>query len=170
MTKKGSKLNFWIAFDFAGTMKTCWMAPSFSSTITTSLVIDRDGHVTFRTMQLHDVFPQLVNGTWRTSDEAKAADAERIAEADSELREKAPMQAFWGTLGPALKAQDSSTAFSAAKEGVAVMPDDINVHLDHEDPALHTIYDMQTELRVMRRFVRDAIENESELCDTSIHE
>ncbi|MET3909873.1 hypothetical protein ABID59_004230 [Bradyrhizobium sp. S3.3.6] len=50
------------------------------------------------------------------------------------------------------------------------MPDDINVHLDHEDPALHTIYDMQTESRVMRRFVRDAIANESELCDTSIHE
>ncbi|MET4072423.1 thiol-disulfide isomerase/thioredoxin, partial [Bradyrhizobium sp. S3.2.6] len=132
LTKKVSKLNFRIAFDYAGNMKKCWMAPSLSSTIPTSFVIDRDGLVAFigPPMQLYDVFPKIVNGTWRTSDEAIAADAERIAEAESEMREKARVQAFWGKLGPALKAQDSSTAFTAAKEGVAVMPDDINVHLD----------------------------------------
>ncbi|WP_354133178.1 TlpA disulfide reductase family protein [Bradyrhizobium sp. RT9a] len=119
LTEKGSKLKFRIAFDYAGKMKKLWMAPSFSTTIPTSFVIDRDGHVAFigHPMQLYDVFPKIVNGTWRTSDEAKAAEAERIAEAESEMREKARMQAFWGKLGPALKAQDSSTALSAAKEG-----------------------------------------------------
>ncbi|MET3909874.1 thiol-disulfide isomerase/thioredoxin [Bradyrhizobium sp. S3.3.6] len=35
LTKKGSKLNVRIAFDYAGTMKKCWMAPSLSSTIPT---------------------------------------------------------------------------------------------------------------------------------------
>ncbi|MET4031096.1 MULTISPECIES: TlpA disulfide reductase family protein [unclassified Bradyrhizobium] len=165
LTKKGSELNFRIAFEYAGKMKKCWMAPSVSSTIPTSFVIDRDGHVAFigRPMQLYDVFPKIANGTWRTSDEAKAADAERIAEAESEMREKALMQAFWGNFGPALKAQGSSTAFSAAKEGVAVMSDDINVHLVHEDLALHTIPDKQTGLPVMRELARDAIEKQSEL-------
>ncbi|TYL86164.1 TlpA family protein disulfide reductase [Bradyrhizobium cytisi] len=135
LTKKGSKLNFRIAFDYAGKMKKLWMAPSFSTTIPTSFVIDRDGHVAFigHPMQLYDVFPKIENGTWRTSDEAKAAEAERIAEAESKMREKARMQAFWGKLGPTLKAQDCSTALSAAKEGVAVMPDDINVRVVHAD-------------------------------------
>ncbi|UFW71387.1 hypothetical protein [Bradyrhizobium sp. WU425] len=91
------------------------MAPSFSITIPNSFVIDREGHVAFigHPMQLYDVFPKIVNGTWRTSDEAKAADAARIAEAKSKMREKARMQAFWGKLGPASKAQDSSTTLWA---------------------------------------------------------
>ncbi|MET4279116.1 MULTISPECIES: TlpA disulfide reductase family protein [unclassified Bradyrhizobium] len=165
LTKKGAKLNFRIAFDYAGKMKKSWMAPSLSSTIPTSFVIDRDGRVAFigHPMQLYDVFPTIVNGTWRTSDEAKAADAERIAEAESEMREKARTQAFWGKIGLALKAKDSSTALSAAKEGVAIMPDEINVHLVHEDLALHKIHDMQTGLPVMRQLARDAIEKQSEL-------
>ncbi|WP_377828055.1 hypothetical protein ACFKHW_28950 [Bradyrhizobium lupini] len=148
------------------------MAPSLSSTIPTSFVIDRDGNVAFvgPPMQLYDVFPRIVNGTWRTSDEAKAADDERIAEAELIVREKAPVQAFWGKLGRAPKAQDSSTALSAAKEGVAVMPDGINVHLVHADLAPHKIHDMQAGLRVMHRLVRDAIEKQSEVCDTSTHE
>ncbi|MGY4431099.1 thiol-disulfide isomerase/thioredoxin [Bradyrhizobium sp. F1.13.1] len=164
LTKNGSNLNFRIAFDYAGKMKKSWLAPSLSSTIPTSFVIDRDGHVAFigHPMQLYDVFPKIVNGTWRTSDEAKAADAGRIAEAEAEMREKARMQAFWGKLEPALKAQDSSTALSA-KEGLAVMPDDINVHLVHPDLALHKIHDMQTGLPVMRQLARDAIEKQSEL-------
>ncbi|MET4348799.1 TlpA disulfide reductase family protein [Bradyrhizobium sp. RT9a] len=165
LTKKGLELNFRIAFDYAGKMKKSWMAPRLSSTIPTSFVIDRDGHVAFigHPMQLYDVFPKIANGTWRTSDEAKAADAGRIAEAKSEMREKDRMQAFWGKLGVALKAQDSSTALSGAKEGVAVMPDDINVHLVHEDLALHKIHDMETGLPVMRQLARDAIEKQSEL-------
>ncbi|WP_275173683.1 TlpA disulfide reductase family protein [Bradyrhizobium sp. CSS354] len=165
LTKNGSELNFRIAFDYAGNMKKSWMAPSLSSTIPTSFVIDRDGRVAFigHPMQLYDVFPTIVNGTWRTSDEAKAADAKRIAEAESEMREKARTQAFWGKIGLALKAKDSSTALSAAKEGVAIMPDEINVHLVHEDLALHKIHDMQTGLPVMRQLARDAIEKQSEL-------
>ncbi|MDH2347142.1 TlpA disulfide reductase family protein [Bradyrhizobium sp. SSUT77] len=165
LTEKGSKLKFRIAFDYAGKMKKLWMAPSFSTTIPTSFVIDRDGHVAFigHPMQLNDVFPKIVNGTWRTSDEAKAADAERIAKAESKMREKARMQAFWGKLGPALKAQDSSTTLSAAKEGVPVMPDDINVRLVHADLLLHKIHDMRTGLPVVRQLVGDAIEKQSEL-------
>ncbi|MET4121210.1 thiol-disulfide isomerase/thioredoxin [Bradyrhizobium sp. JR1.5] len=165
LTKKGAKLNFRSAFDYAGKMKKSWMAPSFSNTIPTSFVIDRDGHVAFigHPMQLYDVFPKIVNGTWRTSDEAKAADAGRIAEAEAEMREKARMQAFWGKLGLPLKAQNSSTALSDAREGVAVMPDDINVRLVHADLLLHKIQDMQTGVPVMRQLARDAIEKQSEL-------
>ncbi|MGY3116277.1 thiol-disulfide isomerase/thioredoxin [Bradyrhizobium sp. S3.14.4] len=47
LTKNGSELNFRIAFDYAGNMKKSWMAPSLSSTIPTSFVIDRDGRVAF---------------------------------------------------------------------------------------------------------------------------
>ncbi|WP_244608358.1 TlpA disulfide reductase family protein [Bradyrhizobium algeriense] len=164
LTEKGSKLNFRIAFDYAGKMKKLWMAPSFSATIPTSFVIDRDGHVAFigHPMQLYDVFAKMLNGTWRTSDEAKAADAERIAEAESRMREKAQMQAFWAKLGPALKAQDWSTALSAAKEGVAVTPDDISVRVVHADLLLHKIHDMQTGSTVKRQLARDAIDKKSE--------
>lgn len=81
LTKKMPNLNYRIGFDYTGEMKQLWMDRSFSVGIPTLFVVDRDGHIAFigSWKQLDDVFPRILTGTWRTSDEAEAADAERIA-------------------------------------------------------------------------------------------
>jgi len=75
------KLNFRVAFDDTGTMNTLWMEASFSLGIPKAFVIDRDGYIAFigHPDDLHDVLPQVLDGTWRTSAQAKAAERERIA-------------------------------------------------------------------------------------------
>ena len=57
--------------------------------IPTSFVVDRDGRIAFVGFptQLDDVLPKILTGSWRTSDEAKAAETERIAENERIMRE-----------------------------------------------------------------------------------
>ncbi|WKL41942.1 hypothetical protein Q1M64_21795 [Sinorhizobium meliloti] len=44
-------------------------------------MIDRDGYIAFigHPRKLHGVLPQVLDGTWRTSAQAKAAERKRIA-------------------------------------------------------------------------------------------
>ncbi|WP_346283249.1 TlpA disulfide reductase family protein [Bradyrhizobium sp. BRP22] len=75
VTEKLPNLNYRIGFDYTGEMDKLWMDPSFSIGLPTSFVVDRDGHIFigFPT-RLDDVLPEILSGSWRASDEAKAAD------------------------------------------------------------------------------------------------
>lgn len=78
------------------------------------------------------------------------------------MREKTARQALAGPilakLRQAMKAEDWTTALSAIEEAVALMPDELNFRVLHADLLLHKVHDMWSGLPVMRRFVRDAID------------
>lgn len=70
-----------IGVDFTREMENLWLHPSRCVGIPTPFVVDRDGRIAFvgLTLQLDDVLPKVLSGSWRISDEAKAAETERIA-------------------------------------------------------------------------------------------
>ncbi|WP_439375471.1 TlpA disulfide reductase family protein [Bradyrhizobium sp. DASA03120] len=154
LTERVPNLNYRIGFDYTGEMNKLWMDRSFSVGIPTSFVVDRDGHIAFigSLTLLDDILPKILDGAWRTSDEAKAADTERIAKGERLAK-----------LATALKAGDWAKALSAVEEAVAVMPDGLHFRVLHADLLLHKLRDLQSGLPVMRQFVRDAIDSNSEL-------
>jgi len=77
------------------------------------------------------VLPKILNGSWRTSDEAKAADTERIDSGREMKRKRALTDPILAKLWPAMKAEDWAKAVSAVEEAVAVMPDDLNFRVLH---------------------------------------
>ncbi|MER8963803.1 TlpA disulfide reductase family protein [Mesorhizobium sp. M0701] len=164
LTEKCSNLNFRIAFDSTGEMNRLWMEPSLSFGIPTSFVVDRDGHIAFigYPWQLDEVLPKVLNGSWRTSDEAKAADTERIASGQRDAREDALKKPINDRFWAAVKLEDWKTALWAIEEGIALMPDDLNFRLAHAHLLLHKMQDMWTGLPVMRQLVRDAIDKNCE--------
>ncbi|WP_225133387.1 MULTISPECIES: TlpA disulfide reductase family protein [Bradyrhizobium] len=89
LTEKVPNLNYRIGFDYTGEMEKLWLDASLSVGIPTSFVVDRDGRIAFVGFptQLDDVLPKILTGSWRTSDEAKAAETERIAENERIMRE-----------------------------------------------------------------------------------
>ncbi|WP_271567230.1 hypothetical protein [Bradyrhizobium sp. CCBAU 11386] len=113
-------------------------------------------------MQLDDVLPKLLNGSWRTSDEAKAADTERIDSGRREMRERALTESILAKLRPAMEAEDWAKAVSAVEEAVAVMPDDLRFRALHAELLLHRLRNLQTGLPVLRQFARDAIDKNDE--------
>ncbi|MGX5832014.1 TlpA disulfide reductase family protein [Mesorhizobium sp. 43Arga] len=164
LTEKFSNLNYRIAFDFTGEMKKLWLEPSFSLWIPTSFVVDRDGHIAFigDPTQLDDVLPKVINGSWRTSDEAKAGDAKRIAKNEPIAREEALKKPFLDKFRAASKAEDWKTALSAIEEGVALLPDDVHFRVIHANLLLHRMRDVGAGLPVMQLLVRDAINKNSD--------
>ncbi|MDA9447917.1 TlpA family protein disulfide reductase, partial [Bradyrhizobium sp. CCBAU 21360] len=168
LTDKFSNLNFRIGFDSTEEMNKLWMDSSFSVGIPTSFVVDRDGHIAFigSPMQLDDVLPKILNGSWRTSDEAKAADTERIDSGRREMREmkrkRALTEPILAKLQPAMEAEDWAKALSAVEEAVAVMPDDLRFRALHAELLLHKLRNLQTGLPVLRQFARDAIDKNDE--------
>lgn len=164
LTEKCSHLSYRIAFDHTGEMNKLWMKPSFSAGIPTSYVVDRDGQIAFigHPSQLDEVLPEVLNGSWRTSDKAKAADTERIAASEPMARQQALKKPIDDRFWAAVKLEDWKTALWAIEEGIALMPDDINFRLAHAHLLLHKIQDMWTGLPVMREFVRDAIDKNSQ--------
>ncbi|MER9052401.1 TlpA disulfide reductase family protein [Mesorhizobium sp. M0910] len=164
LTEKCSHLSYRIAFDHTGEMNKLWMNPSFSVGIPTSFVVDRDGHIAFtgHPSQLDEVLSKVLNGSWRISDKAKAADMERIATSEPMARKQALKQPIDDRFWAAVKLEDWKTALWAIEEGIALMPDDINFRLAHAHLLLHKIQDMWTGLPVMRQLVRDAIDKNSE--------
>ncbi|MGY3621773.1 TlpA disulfide reductase family protein [Bradyrhizobium sp. USDA 10063] len=169
LTQKFSNLNYRIGFAYAGEMNKLWMDGSLSVAIPTSFIVDRDGHIAFigHPEQLDEVLPKVLNGTWRTSHEAKAADIARVAEGERKTRElthkRALTEPILAKLAPAMKAKDWSTALSAVEEAVAVMPDDINFRQLHAELLLHKMHFMRTGLPIIRQLVRDAIDKKSEV-------
>ncbi|QPB24829.1 TlpA disulfide reductase family protein [Rhizobium sp. 007] len=164
LTEKCSNLNYRIAFDSTGEMIKLWMEPSFSVGIPTSFVVDRDGHIAFigDPMKLDDVLPKVLNGSWRTSDQAKAADTERIAECEPIARKEALKKPINDKFWASVKIEDWKTALSAIEEGIALMPDDINIRVLHAQLLLHRMHDMRAGLPVIRQLIRDAIQRNSE--------
>ncbi|MGX5806125.1 TlpA disulfide reductase family protein, partial [Bradyrhizobium sp. Arg314] len=164
LSEKFSNLNYRIAFDFSGEMKKLWLEPSFSIGIPTSFVVDRDGHIAFigYPMQLDDVLPKVINGSWRTSDEAKAGDAKWIAENEPIAREQALKKPILEKFRAARKTQDWKTALSAIEEGVALLPDNVSLRVIHANLLLHEMRDMRAGLPVMQLLVRDAVAKNSD--------
>ncbi|RWA83658.1 TlpA disulfide reductase family protein [Mesorhizobium sp.] len=164
LTEKCSNLNYRIAFDQTGEMNKLWMEPSLSVGIPTSFVVDRDGHIAFigDPMKLDDVCPKVFNCSWRTSDEAKAADSERIADSEPIAREQALKKPINDRFLGAVKLEDWNTALSTIEEGIALLPDDIIFRLAQAHLVLHKMQDMWTGVPLMRQWVRDAIERDSE--------
>ncbi|WP_225248162.1 TlpA disulfide reductase family protein [Mesorhizobium sp. J8] len=164
LTDKCSDLNYRIAFDPTGKMNKFWMEPSFSVGLPTSFVVDRDGRIAFvgPPRQLDEVLPKVLYGSWRASDEAKAADIERIARNGAIAREQALRKPINDRFWAAVKLEDWKTALSAIEEGIALVPDDINFRLAHVHLVLHKMHDMWTGVPLMRELVRDAIERNSE--------
>ncbi|MCK1621754.1 TlpA family protein disulfide reductase [Bradyrhizobium sp. 160] len=149
LTKKMPNLNYRIGFDYTGEMNQLWMDRSFSVGIPTLFVVDRDGHIAFigSWKQLDDVLPRILTGTWRTSDEAEAADAERIAKGEPLLK-----------LKTALDAGDWRRALSAVEKLLAVTPESLGFRMLRADLLLHKLRDLRSGLPVIRQLVRDAID------------
>ncbi|RVQ46851.1 TlpA family protein disulfide reductase [Sinorhizobium meliloti] len=156
LTEKFPKLNFRVGLDCTGEMNKLWMEASFSSGIPSSFVVDRDSHIAFigHPTELDDVLPKVLDGSWRSSDQAKAADRKRIAEGREEV--------FLSKIAAAVKMEDWKTALSVVEEGIALMPDSIQLRMAHAHTLLHKMRDMQTGLPVLRQLVRDAIDKNAE--------
>ncbi|MDX0698565.1 redoxin domain-containing protein [Sinorhizobium medicae] len=152
LTEKFPQLNFRIGIDCTGEMNKLWMEPSFSFGIPSSFVVDRDSRIAFigHPAQLAYVLPKVLDGSWRTSNQAKAADRDRIARGREE--------AFLSKISAAVKLEDWKTALSAIEEGIALFPDSIHLRATHAGLLLHKMRDMQTGLPVLRKLVRDAID------------
>ncbi|MER9630022.1 TlpA disulfide reductase family protein [Mesorhizobium sp. M0296] len=159
LTEKCSNLNFRIAFDSTGEMNKFWMEPSFSLGIPTSFVVDRDGHIAFigHPGQLDEVLPKVLNGSWRTSDEAKAADKERIASSQHEARERTLTEPIYAKLQPAMEAEDWTAALSVVEEGLA-LPDNMEFRFIHANLLLHKLRDMRAGLPALQKLVDDVID------------
>ncbi|TYL70267.1 TlpA disulfide reductase family protein [Bradyrhizobium cytisi] len=167
LTEKLSNLNYRIGFDSTGEMNKLWMDASSSGGVPTSFVVDRDGHIAFigHPIDIDDVLPKIINGTWRSSDQAKAADAKRIAAGQREAREFSILE----TIQAAMEAKDWPTALSAVEEGIAAMPDNLEFREIHADLLLHKMRDTATGFQVLRQLVRDAIEKRLEaVCGLNI--
>ncbi|WP_348529124.1 TlpA disulfide reductase family protein [Mesorhizobium sp. LSHC424B00] len=164
LNEKCSNLNFRIAFDYTGEMNKLWMEPSISVGIPTSFVVDRDGCIAFigHPMQLDEILPEVLNSSWRTSDQAKAVDTERITTRQRIARELALTKPIYAKLRPAMQAEDWTVALSAVEEGVALMPGNFNFRETLADLLLHKIRDMQAGMPVIRKLVRDAIRKKFE--------
>ncbi|WP_081369477.1 TlpA disulfide reductase family protein [Bradyrhizobium japonicum] len=156
LSEKFPNLNYRGGFDYTREMDKLWMDSSVSVGIPTSFVVDRDGHIAFvgSPMQLDDVLAKILTGSWCISDEAKAADAERIANGERTMP-------IFAKLTPAMKAQDWAKALSVIEEALPVLPDDVNFRVLHADLLRHKMRDLQAGLPVMRQLVRDAINKKS---------
>ncbi|MDX0141093.1 redoxin domain-containing protein [Sinorhizobium meliloti] len=156
LTEKSPTSNFRIGLDCTGEMRKLWMTPSFSFHIPTTFVVDRDSRIAFigRPKDLDEVLPQVLEGTWRTSDQAKAIERERIAKGRENL--------FLRKFSAALKMEDWKTALSVIEEGTALLPDSLHLRASHAGLLLHKMRDMQTGLPVLRQLIRDAIDRNDE--------
>ncbi|WP_271587306.1 TlpA disulfide reductase family protein [Bradyrhizobium sp. CCBAU 53415] len=105
LTEKVPNLNYRMGFDSTGEMEKLWLDPSFSVGIPTSFVVDRDGRIAFVGFptELDNVLPKILIGSWRTSDEAKAAETERIAENERVMCEWRAQEARTEPLSPNLR-------------------------------------------------------------------
>ncbi|UVK35561.1 TlpA family protein disulfide reductase (plasmid) [Mesorhizobium sp. AR10] len=164
LTEKCSNLNYRIAFDHTGEMNKLWMEPSLSVGIPASFVVDRDGHIAFigDPADLEDVLPKVLNGSWRSSDEAKAADTRRVASNQRTARELSLTMPIYAKLRPAMEAEDWMAALTAIEEGLALMPDDSGFRETHANLLLHKRRDMRAGLPAMRQLVEDAIDKKFE--------
>ncbi|MCO6426294.1 TlpA family protein disulfide reductase [Sinorhizobium meliloti] len=156
LTEKFPTLNFRVGLDCTGEMKKLWMEASFSFGIPSSFVVDRDSCIAFigHPAELDDVLPKVLDGSWRSSDQAKAADRERIAEGREGV--------FLSKISAAVKLKDWKTALSAIEEGIALLPDSIQLRVAHAHTLLHKMRDMQTGLPVLRQLVREATDRNAE--------
>ncbi|WP_164825502.1 hypothetical protein [Sinorhizobium meliloti] len=111
------KLNFRVGLGDTGTMDTLWMEPSLPVEIPQAFVIDRDGYIAFigNPDKRHDVLPQVLHGTWRTSARAKAAERERIAENEPRRRKEALKKQIKGKIAAAKEIEDWKTALARLK-------------------------------------------------------
>ncbi|RVG33205.1 TlpA family protein disulfide reductase [Sinorhizobium meliloti] len=161
---KFPELNFPVAFDDTGAMDTLWMKPSFSIGIPRVFVIDRDGYIAFigHPDKLHDVLPQLLDGTWRTSAQAKATESERIAEDEPKARKHALNKPIRDKFCAACEIGDWKTALAAVEEGIALDPNDHQWRESHVYLLHHGMRDMETCLAVLWQFVREAIDRGDE--------
>ncbi|QIA25335.1 MULTISPECIES: TlpA disulfide reductase family protein [Mesorhizobium] len=164
LTERFPNLNYRIAFDYTGEMKRLSMEASSSVGIPTSFVVDRDGHIAFigHPSELDDVLPKVLNGSWRSSDGAKAADTGRIASNQRRARELSLTRPIYAKLQPATQAEDWRAALSAVEEGLALMPDYVGFRETHADLLLHKLRDMRTGLPAMRQLLEDAIDKKFE--------
>lgn len=133
LTEEFSNLNDRIGFDYTSKMNRLLLNASRSVGIPTSFVVDRGRHIAFigRPTQLHEVLSEVVNGVWRTSDDAKAADTGWTAEGKFKVSEMTRRRALaepnFEKLMPAMKAENWGTALSAIEEAVAVMPGELKL-------------------------------------------
>ncbi|MQW34933.1 TlpA family protein disulfide reductase [Sinorhizobium meliloti] len=156
LTKNVPKLNFRVGIDCSGEMEKLWKEASFSFGVPFSFVVDRDSRIAFigHPTDLDDVLPHVLEGTWRSSDQAKAFERGRIAKG----REEALMNPILDKFNAAIEMEDWKTALPAIEEAIALTPDDIDLRMTHVETLLYKMRDMQTGLAVLRQLVRDAID------------
>ncbi|MDW9782414.1 redoxin family protein [Sinorhizobium meliloti] len=156
LTERFPTLNFRVGLDCTGEMNKLWMEASSSFGIPSSFVVDRDSHIAFigHPTELDDVLPKVLDGSWRSSNQAKAAERKRIAEGREVV--------FLSKISAAVKLKDWKTALSAIEEGIGLLPDSIQLRVAHAHTLLHKMRDMQAGLPVLRQLVRDAIDRNAE--------
>lgn len=125
LTEKVPRLNFRVGIDCTGEMKKLWKEASFSFGLPCSFVVDRDSRIAFigHPTELDDVLPKVLDGSWRSSDQAKAADRKRIAKGREDV--------FLSKISAAVKLKDWKTALSAIEEGIALLPDSLQLRMAH---------------------------------------
>ncbi|MCM5692532.1 TlpA family protein disulfide reductase [Sinorhizobium meliloti] len=157
-------LNFPVGFDDTGAMDTLWMEPSFSVEIPQAFVIDRDGYIAFigHPRKLHGVLPQVLDGTWRTSAQAKAAERKRIAVDEPKARKYALNKPIKDKRRAAEEIGDWKSALAAIEEGIALDPDNYDFRASQVRLLLDKMCDMETGVAVLWQFVREAVERGDE--------
>ncbi|MET4117927.1 thiol-disulfide isomerase/thioredoxin [Bradyrhizobium sp. JR1.5] len=161
LTEKVPNLNYRIGFDSTGEMNKLWMDASSSVGIPTSFVVDRDGHIAaigHPAIDIDAALPKIIDGTWRSSYQAKAADAKRIAAVQRFARELPILE----TIQPAMEAKEWPAALSAVEKGIAAVPDSLLFREIHADLLLHKMRDTANGFQVLRQQVRDALEKQSD--------
>ncbi|MGZ2402867.1 TlpA disulfide reductase family protein [Rhizobium ruizarguesonis] len=160
LTENLPSLNFRIAFDYRAEMHRLWMAASFSFGIPTSFIVNGDGHIAFigDPTKLDDVLPKVLDGSWRTSAEAKTADKERIAEGETYAAEIA----FHDRISAVIEIKDWNTALSAIEEGINLNLGSISLRRLHVETLIGRMRDMEAGWIALDEFARTAIERHSE--------
>ncbi|NKL08490.1 redoxin family protein [Rhizobium leguminosarum bv. viciae] len=160
VTKWLPNANIRIGFDYSGEMDKHWMDASLSFCVPQAFIVDRDGSISFigHPDSLEDVLPKVIDGSWRTSAEAKNAEKARIAEGEMHVSEK-PLR---DRIRTAAEIEDWKTALSAIEEGTVLFPDNIMFHHWHVEILIGVMRDMDACWIALDQFARTAIERNSE--------
>ncbi|MBY5364773.1 TlpA disulfide reductase family protein [Rhizobium leguminosarum] len=152
--------NIRIAFDYSGEMARHWLLASQTFHVPQAFVVDRDGSIAFigPPDSLEDVLPKVIDGSWRTSAEAKNAENERIAEAEIDAAERA----LFARIKAATEIEDWKTALAAIEEGINRFPDNFKFHQWHVATLIERMRDMEAGWIALGQFARTAIERNSE--------
>lgn len=151
-----SNLDIRIAFDHIGEMDKHWMEASLSFWVPQAFVVGRDRNIAYigDPNSLERILQRVIDGSWRTSAEAKEAERARLAECEVYALEKA----FKIRIAAAIEVRDWKRALSAIEDAIKSIPDNLFFREAHVDLLMRKLHDFEGGWIALGRFARDAIE------------